>query len=109
MAKRIEISAPDGSAGEAASRRAPRRRGAAILAHGVTMWAMDPRSSRRTNSTAIPDFARMHPVAVAEAAPPPVIASPASLARARKFSCLQGIERSQNAEIFVLAPIPAKK
>jgi hypothetical protein len=45
---------------------------------------------------------------VAEAGPPPVVASPAFPARARKFSCLQGIENSQNAEIFVLAPSGAK-
>jgi len=41
---------------------------------------------------------------VPEAASPPVVATPASLARAQKFSCLQGIENSQNAEFFVLVP-----
>ena len=73
MAKRTETSAPDGIAGKAASRSAPPRRGGAVLAHGVTMWAMDPRSSRRTKLYRNYDFARTQPVSVPEAASPPVV------------------------------------
>jgi len=69
MAKRTETSAPDGIAGKAASRSAPPRRGGAVLA----MWAMDPRSSRRTKLYRNYDFARTQPVSVPEAASPLVV------------------------------------
>ena len=48
MAVRTETSPPGGSASEFASRVAPRRRGATVLAHAVTT-AGDGPTSRRTN------------------------------------------------------------
>jgi hypothetical protein len=105
MAVRTETSPPGGSASEFASRVAPRRRGATVLTHAVTT-ADDGPTGRRTNFAISREGSR----------PSGSAGSPRSSRSgffldpgARKFSCLQGIENSRNAEIVALvSPREAK-
>ena len=106
MAVRTETSPPGGSASEFASRVAPRRRGATVLTHAVTT-AGDGPTSRRTNFAISREGSRPSGAA---ASPRLSRSGLFSNLGARKFSCLQGIENSRNAEIFALvSPREARK
>ena len=104
MAKRAETSAPDGSAGEAASRLAPPWSGCPrARRHDVGDGpGFEPTNELYRNC----DFARAQPSPSLKPLRRPSRRRP--LSRARKFSCLESIENPQNVEIFALAPLRDK-